>query len=315
MNGAGRGVLPPAWVLFGAGSALVASAGAGALPEIVGRLVAPVALVLLFRIDPIRAIGAAALGAAVLLLASRDLLIVWRTALPVGIGGLLLASGFARSERPGRAVLLAAVPFIAVSVASYYLPGAEETRAIEAEHAAKSTLALYRGLEEGMGDAATLEKAVREIADLTVKLRPAFEAALLVAVTAAAYALSAAALGRFGIAARTLAPFGTWRAPFALVWLFAAGLAGVLAGRTPARDVGANLLVFASLVYLTIGLSVLLRQLRRRRMPVVLLVLFSIAALFVAFPLFPVLILCTGLFDTWFDFRKLERAPGEPSAP
>jgi hypothetical protein len=316
MNGIG-GVkpLPPAWALFGAGSALVAGAGAGALPEVLGRLIAPVVLVLLFRADPLKAIGAASVGAALLYVIGRDILVVGRTALPVGIGGLLLASGLARAARPGRTVLLASIPFLVIAAASYFFPGAAEMRAEEAEKAVQSTLSLYRGLEESPADGAAVEGAVREVAELAVKLTPAFEFALLLGVTAVVYAVSAAALARYGLAAPPLAAFGTWRAPFALVWVFGAGLAGVLAGRSHVREVAANLLVFTSLIYLTVGISVLVRQLRRRRLPVLFLILFLTAAIFVAFPLFPMLIACTGLFDTWFDFRKLDRAPEETEAP
>ncbi|MFH1680530.1 MAG: DUF2232 domain-containing protein [Candidatus Eisenbacteria bacterium] len=306
--------LPETWALLGAGSALVAGAGAGAFPEMLGRLLAPVVLALLFRADPVKAVLAASAGVVVLFLATRDAALAGRTAVPLGLSGLLLARGLLRGERPGRLIPIAAVPFLLAVLAFHFLPGAREARVAEAERAVASTLSLYRGIGEGAGGGEILEETVREVAELALLLAPATEFLVLLGMTAVACVLAAAALRRSGFPAPSLPRFREWRAPFGLVWLFAAGLAGVLAGRTPFREVGANLLLVGSWVYLLQGGAVLAWQLGKRKVPAVLQLLFVAAGVFLLLRVFLLLTVCTGLFDAWFDFRRLEHPPEEAEA-
>ncbi|MBM3321159.1 MAG: DUF2232 domain-containing protein [Candidatus Eisenbacteria bacterium] len=313
----GRGplALPKTWALFGAGSALVAGAGAGAFPEMIGRLLVPLVLVFLFREDPLKAVIAASIGVAALFFLTRDGLLACRTALPVGLSGLLLARGLLRGERPGRLVPVAAAPFLLALLAFHFLPGAREARMEEAERAAAATLSLYRGIEKEAPGGELLEETVREVAELAVLLAPATEFLVLLAIVAAAYAIASAALRRSGTPARPIPGFREWRAPFAIVWVFAGGLAGLLAGRTPFREAGANLLLFGSWIYLLQGGAVLAWQFGKRNVPVLVRVLFLAAAVFLVLPIFLLLTVCVGLFDTWFDFRKLEHPPSEAEAP
>jgi uncharacterized protein YybS (DUF2232 family) len=159
-----------------------------------------------------------------------------------------------------------------------------------------------------------MEGMAREAAGIAVLLAPAMEFLVLLAASAAAYALSAGLLRRFGAAPRPISGFWTWRSPFSLVWVFAAGLAGVLLGGAPLRGIGANLLFFASMLYLGQGAAVLFVQFRRKRVPAAFQLLFLAVALLFAMPVFVLLTVGAGLFDTWFDFRRLDRPAPEAGA-
>jgi len=315
MGGGNVRPMPPSWALFGAGSALIAGSGAGILPGVAGALLGPVTLVLLHRLDPARALWAAAAGIVLLIVVAREVGGAAVTALPVGACGLLLARGFRKRLPPGRAVAIASIPYLVLGILAFARTAAPEERAREAEETVRSMLALYDSL--GMDDAtlATMGEAAREAARLAMTVAPAGDFLIFLAMTALAYGLSAAALRRYGVEARPLPPMRLFRAPFGVVWVFAAGLAAVLLAAPPLRDAGANLLLGAGVIYLVQGLAVLRWHFRKRGLPRPVQLLFFAVAVLLVLPFFLFLTVGTGLFDTWFDFRRLEKAPDKTAAP
>jgi len=305
--------IPPAWVLFGAGSALVAGAGTGAIPGVIGRLLAPLALVLLYRIDPRKALGAIVLGIAILMVATRSVGAVAGAALPVGLSGVILARGLYGRLPPGRVVLTASLPWLAVSIVLLVPILAMEDRAEAAAEVARSILVLYESMGADPGTLTLMQEAAAEAAEIALVVAPAWEFVILLGITLLVYRFTVPVLGRYGIEARPVPAFSTWRAPFGAVWVFAAGLAGTLSGLFPFREIGANLLVLGGTIYLVQGLAVLVWHFQKRRLPLVAKVLFFTAALFLVFPFFVALTVGAGLFDTWFDFRRFER-PSPPPA-
>lgn len=304
----------PSWALFGVGTVLVAGTGVGALPEVLGRLLAPVALVLLFHVSPGRALLATASGVLLLLLLAGDLILVGRTALPVGASGLLLGRGFARRLPPRRVIAEGVLPFVLVSLPFFFHPSVEEARAAEVEKTVATSMNVYRGLGEDEATLAGMEGMVRSAAQAAATVAPATEVLLLLAITLLVYRLSSRLLRRYGVTVNEIAPFRWWRAPFILVWFFAAGLALLLWAGVPLADVGGNVVVFCAGVYLVQGTAVLAWQCKRRRIPAAAQWILFAAMVLLVFPLFLVLTTGTGLFDTWFDFRKLGEAPENGSA-
>lgn len=303
--------MPPSWVLFGAAAALVAGAGTGALLGVAGTLLAPPALALLYRTDPVRAVAAAGAGAALLLVASRGALGVGLAALPVGISGLLLARGIFRRERPLRVVAVASIPYLVLSVIEFFRIAVGPGRAEEAARAAETARRLYEGFGVDPGTISMLAEA----AEFAVVLVPGWIYVVHLGITILVYGFSVSLIRRFGGEAEELSRLGAWRAPFGFVWVFAAGLAGTLTGRTPWMEAGANLLLLGSAVYLVQGLGVLTGQFRKRKVPYAAQILFFAVAVLLVFPFFLIMAVSTGLFDTWFDFRRLERAPEDSGSP
>ncbi|MFH1277347.1 MAG: DUF2232 domain-containing protein [Candidatus Eisenbacteria bacterium] len=303
--------MPPFWVLFGVAAALVAGAGTGTLLGVAGTLLAPPALALLYRVNGARAAAAVGAGVALLLVAGRGALGVGAAALPVGISGLLLGRGISRGDRPDRAIGVASLPYLVLAVIEFFRIAVGPGRVEEAARAAETARELYQGFGVDPGTVSMLADA----AGFAVVLVPGWIYAVHLGITILVYGFSVSLIRRFGGKAEELPRFGTWRAPFGFVWVFAAGLAGTLTGRTPWMEAGANLLLLGSSVYLVQGLGVLTGQFRKRKVPYAAQILFFAVAVLLVFPFFVVLAVSTGLFDTWFDFRRLERAPEDSGKP
>jgi uncharacterized protein YybS (DUF2232 family) len=117
------------------------------------------------------------------------------------------------------------------------------------------------------------------------------------------------------VSAKKISAFRRWRAPFTVVWFLAGGLALLLWARGPLGDMGANVALFCAGVYLVQGTAVLAWQCKRRRLPAAVQWMMFAAMVLLVFPVYLALAAGTGLFDSWFDFRRLEEAPGDRTAP
>ncbi len=95
----------------------------------------------------------------------------------------------------------------------------------------------------------------------------------------------------------------TWRSPYPLVWLFIAGATGMVLGEGAWFWVGANLVLVLGVIYFFQGCAVLAYWLDKKGAPRLLRVgIYLLVALefFLA-----VVIALAGLFDLWFNFRRL----------
>ncbi len=292
------------WALFGASSILVAGTGNASLLELVGRLGAPVALVLLYRVEPSRALFAALAGFLLLVAVSRDIGLGLRTALPVGVSGLLLARGMTLSLKPSVSIAEASIPFLLIAFFLIAAPPAPEEREAEVDRVVQGSLALNREIGSDPESLKLAGEMTRWMVETAITVMPAALVLYFLGLTTIVYRLACGVLGRYGLAFRELAPFREWKTPFALVWLFAAGLAGVLVGGERAGGWAANLLFGLCSVYFVQGLAVLSWQFRSKGVSTVARTLFFVAAVVLVFPFFVIATTGAGLFDTWFDFRR-----------
>ncbi len=95
-----------------------------------------------------------------------------------------------------------------------------------------------------------------------------------------------------------------WRAPEVLVWFFIVAVVLVVATRGWLFWLGANLLIATSAVYLLQGIAVLAFWLQKKKIPRP-----ARAAIYTAVVLMELVLLllvAAGLFDMWFDFRRLK---------
>lgn len=303
----GSRLLPPAWLLFGVATLLVAGTGNVSFLELVGRIAGPVVLVLIYRIAPLRAVLAAAAGIVLLMAVTRDPSWAMKTALPVGLSGLILARGMKIGLRPSLAIAEAAIPFLLMAVLLIASPPGGEERALEIDRLVQGSMAINQEMGQDVETLAMMEKLTRQMVDVALVISPAALLLYFLAITTIVYRFAGGALKRYGFAFRSLAPFAEWKSPFPLVWVFAAGLAGALIGTGSARSWAANLLCVALAVYFAQGLSILAWQFRKRGFSLLVRTLFYSAAVLLVFPFFMVATTGTGLFDTWFDFRGLDR--------
>ncbi|MBN1827325.1 MAG: DUF2232 domain-containing protein [Candidatus Eisenbacteria bacterium] len=304
--------LPGSWILFGAGAVLVAGSGIGAFPELLGRLAGPPVLVLLYRIRPTRAVWAIGAGLLILLALTRDPAPLLRIALPLGLSALLLARGILRGGKPVRVVFEATLPFLLASLPFFLHPETRAEREAEAERNVVRTIELYRELGTEEAVLKEWEGTVRRVGHAATAVEPAVGFLILAAFTTVLYRITTGLLARYGLETRRIAPFRYWRVPFGLVWVFAAGLAGVLIGGSPVGETGANLLCFSAAVFWIDGLAVLIWQFRSRRISVPIQVVFFTASALLVFPLFLIMTIGAGLIDAWVDFRHLESVDGGP---
>ncbi len=299
--------IPSVWLLFGLAALLVAGTGNVSFFELVGRIAGPVVLVLLYRIDSTRAVLAAVAGYVLLLAITRDPSWASRTALPVGMSGLILARGMTLGLRPALAIAEATIPFLVIAGLLIAAPPGGEERTLEIDRLVQGSMAINQEMGQDVETLEMMEKLTRQMVEVALTITPAALLLYFLAITIMVYRFAGVALGRYGFAYRGLAPFAEWKAPFVLVWIFAAGLAGALISTGSLRGWAANLLFAACVIYFAQGLSILAWQFRKRGFSLIVRTLFYSAAVLLVFPFFMVATTGTGLFDTWFDFRGLDR--------
>jgi len=109
------------------------------------------------------------------------------------------------------------------------------------------------------------------------------------------------------------APWPHWKSPEPLVWaVIAAGGMLLLPSRSLAL-VGANLLLGVSIIYMLQGFAIAAFYLQRWSVPRLLRAI--VFALLLLQPLATLLLLLVGLFDMWFNFRRLPPSGVRPDVP
>ncbi len=104
-----------------------------------------------------------------------------------------------------------------------------------------------------------------------------------------------------------------WKAPEALVWAVIASGVLLLVPSLPAKAVGLNGVLILGVVYFFQGIAVVAFTLRRKGVPRMLrAVLYALIGLQ---QLVTLGVAVLGLFDTWFDFRKLGRNRAASAPP
>ncbi len=163
---------------------------------------------------------------------------------------------------------------------------------------------IYRRSGLSAQQLAALRRALRQTGAVLLRLGPGV-------LAAGALLIAWANLLLLRRLEREEAPRGdltTWRSPYPLVWLFIAGAAGMVLGEGTWFWVGANLVLVLGVVYFFQGCAVLAYWLDKKQAPRLLR---AGIYLLVALEFFlAVVIALAGLFDLWFNFRRL---PSEQS--
>jgi len=213
--------------------------------------------------------------------------------------------------RASRLLLLCAIVFVIVGLGSSAIDLAMNRPAVSELNRAWSQLGLEFARQKGLSAQEAAETA-RIFREASLYVLPGFVTALSAMCGLMCFLLSQFALRRSGLRNAPIPRFREWQLAWYLAWGFLIGLAATVSygffqgdqGRI-ALYVGLNLLVIFGSVYMIQGLAVAYWYLERLKLagPVRAML---IALALLAQALFLVLT-WIGVFDTWFNYRKLKR--------
>jgi uncharacterized protein YybS (DUF2232 family) len=145
------------------------------------------------------------------------------------------------------------------------------------------------------------QKMLLEMVDLAIPAMLALGLLLLLLVNFQASRKIIVSLGGSVVA---LPPFARWRLPWYMVWLFIAAFLLRSIGKGWLYQLSLNVYIVTMFLYVLQGLAIVAGQLSKwglsRPMRTLILLL--------AYFFFGQILVLLGLFDTWFDFRKLGSA-------
>jgi uncharacterized protein YybS (DUF2232 family) len=223
-----------------------------------------------------------------------------------GVMALVMADAIRRQWSVERTILAStALPAVVSGILLALLISSADLGTLKQhfEEDLSQALRQLAGHEGGLSDAA-LRSSIQEVFGTVVRLLPA----LFVLSTAAGALLNYSVVRLIQARLGNLAPLPTitlaqWRAPEGCVWVLIGGGISSFLPLPGLQDVGLNVLVLVSLVYLVQGLGVMVFYMNRASVPPIWrgLVYF----LLVIQPLFLLGVAAFGLFDLWCDFRRI----------
>lgn len=223
-----------------------------------------------------------------------------------GIAGLILGSLVRRGMAPGRALAWGTLPFVAWTLLlarSGFDPVPPEmaaaiTRVLSSESVASGSAALATSTDAWIA----LVRRTWIGAEIVF-----FAGGLAIAYRITARLFAERAWPRFD-------PFPRFDLPDVLVAAALLGLAAAAAAQRGAPDVfatlGGNLLLGAGVLYAVRGVAILAFWLARAGLGAKTSTALLVAVGLVLLPVFPLATASVGLFDTWFDFRRLKGPEG-----
>lgn len=225
--------------------------------------------------------------------------------------GLAVKRGLSSGKVIVVGVVAVAFSLVLIGVLTYFLSGvnliAEQVKAVNLTLALEKKLYIKSGIPK-----AQVEAQFRQLKG-TIKYLPYFLPSIVVLfstwVAFLNYAVSTYVLKRLSLKFVSLPSFKDWRFPWYLAWGYILGLAGALFYKSfdsyaeVALVTSFNLLFIFGMLFMVQGLSVISFFFDKYKLSLGVRVLLFVLALFAQ------VILQTlswaGLFDTWFNFRKL----------
>jgi uncharacterized protein YybS (DUF2232 family) len=188
--------------------------------------------------------------------------------------------------------------------------GLFETLADGVRHNLELTLQLYRDMGLSPEQIEFLEGSLDAIQQIMIGMMPALVIGSTLMTFWVSLLTARQLLQRRGLPVPDYGPLDHWKAPEVLVWgVIASGLL-LLLPSLAAKTVGLNGLVIFMLVYFFQGIAIVTYFLRKKQVPrAARMVLYGLIALQ---QLVMLAVVGVGFFDTWFNFRKIEKplAPG-----
>lgn len=175
------------------------------------------------------------------------------------------------------------------------------------------SLALYKSIGIPQETIDTISRSLDQIQYVLVRLLPSLAAASTLFVAWTNLVAARPIMQRRGIDCPDFGRLNRWRAPENLVWgVIGCGLV-MLIPNTGIRLIGVNGLLVLLTVYFIQGIAVVSFYFEKKKLPrTIRVVLYTM----IAFQqLLLLVVVCIGLFDMWFNFRKIEPPTHEPDPP
>lgn len=175
--------------------------------------------------------------------------------------------------------------------------------------AMQTSLAQYKkqGIEEEK-QVARIEATAKSIERIFIFGFPAIIVIGATSFVSVNWFFARALLRRMGRRHTPLLPLHKWKIPEVFIWVFIGAFFVMLAGKVSSIDffyrIGLNFIILTFVAYAGQGVILVDFFLKRLRWPTFIRGL--VYALFLIQPVFLVLIFLLGMFDIWFNFRKLE---------
>jgi len=173
----------------------------------------------------------------------------------------------------------------------------------------EQALAIYKDMGMDKAQLEMMKESLSNIMDLMKIIFPALLVIASIIDTFLNYILSQLILKRLGYPAKKVPPFSEWRLPRWVVWGFITGIIFLIAGQhykiEGLTTIGLNLQYFSSMLFLIQGFSVVTFYLKKYKTNN-FLISFILLVLFIT-PFFVGILVWVGLFDVWFDYRRLSR--------
>jgi uncharacterized protein YybS (DUF2232 family) len=171
------------------------------------------------------------------------------------------------------------------------------------------TLELYKRLGVAPENIDMLSRSLEHIRYVLVRILPALVVISTLFVTWVNLLLARPVLGAKRLPFPAYGPLSRWRAPERLVWgVIGGGIIVAVAGGT-LKLLGLNGLLILTMVYFFQGIAIVAFFFEKKRFPRLLRIF--IYSLVAVQQMLLLIVIALGLFDTWFNFRKLE--PNSPA--
>jgi uncharacterized protein YybS (DUF2232 family) len=182
----------------------------------------------------------------------------------------------------------------------------------ELRKSVEAALQVYRNAGVEFDQQATLD-AIQKMIPRLIRMLPGATFVLILLITW----LNTLVAHRFctvrGIPLPAWPPWSHWKAPEPLVWLVIAAGTLLLLPFDGLALVAANLLLGLGAIYLFQGLAIAVFYLHRWNVPRLLRGMIYVLLLVQQFA--PLLLMLLGLFDMWFNFRRLPPSGIQPNVP
>ncbi len=175
------------------------------------------------------------------------------------------------------------------------------------------SLALYKSIGIPQETIDAISRSLDQIQYVLVRLLPSLAAASTLFVAWTNLVAARPIMLRRGLPFPDFGRLNHWRAPEPLVWgVIGCGLV-VLIPDTGIRLIGINGLLVLLTVYFLQGIAIVSFYFEKKRLPRAIRIVLYIMIAFQQ--LFLLVVVCIGLFDMWFNFRKIDTHTHEPDPP
>ncbi len=219
----------------------------------------------------------------------------------------LLGLGIQRGLQAGRSFILASAGAALCMLLIYFQTGGLMAELFGAMGDWMSSFATTSAVSAGYNQEriVAIQDSIASFTDLMIRLLPGMMILSLIGELFVVVVIIEAIYTRLDSYFPGFGPFIYWKMPEQVLYLLGlVVLARLLAG-SDIKMVADNLLLILSVFYMVTGLAFMEHLLRRLQLPVLIKIVFYIGLFLMQVPGF-VLAAIVGLFDSFFDFRKIK---------